>query len=177
MLSIKTVDPRMAARVGAEFKITWPPRDFGRSPIEFMIRTKLHFMLIIFAMLACGCAWAAGYRAFTVTAAGTATFGSAFLCTQFRTERGIWMGGVLLIVILLPQLVIGLEMTARIVSRSDGPTPIMQIIDLGIGSAILTLFVPFATYATAVNLRLFRPTSSKEDEEPREVSQPRNEAF
>ena len=73
-----------------------------------MIRTRLHFALLLFAMIACGCAWAAGYRSFGVNAATTATFGAAFICTQFRTERGVWMGGSLILVIALPQLAFGL---------------------------------------------------------------------
>ena len=132
-----------------------------------MIRTRLHFTLLLFAMLACGCAWAAGYRTFAVTAAGSATFGAAFLCTQFRTERGVWMGGALLLVIVLPQLAFGLMMITGIPSAGDDAMPAVERINYCIGAVILAGFAAFATYATVVNFRLFPPVgSSKQGGEP-----------
>ncbi|PHQ33066.1 hypothetical protein [Rhodopirellula bahusiensis] len=125
-----------------------------------MIHTRLHFILILFAMIACGSAWVVGYRTFAVNAAGSATFGAAFLCTQFRTERGVWMGGALLLVILLPQLASGLMVIAGIPSPVDDSMPAAEIIDYGIGSTILTAFFAFAIYATVVNFCLFPPVAS-----------------
>lgn len=132
-----------------------------------MIRTRLHFALLLFAMMACGCVWAAGNQTFGVSAATTATFGTTFFCTQFRTERGVWMGGSLILMIVLPQLTFGLMMITGSSSAVDDATLAVERINYSIGIIILAGFSVFATYATVANFRMFPPViCSKQGGEP-----------
>jgi len=125
-----------------------------------MIRTKLHYALLLFAMVLCACVWTVGYRGFGIAAASTVTFSAAFLCTQFRIERGVWMGGALILLLLLPQLVVGIMMVTGTPTEGDDAKPAFERLDIWIGLVILVGFFAFATYATVVNFRLFSPVKS-----------------
>ena len=107
-----------------------------------------------------------------------ATFGAAFPCTQFRSERGVWMGGALLIVIALPQLAFGLMMTVGVPFAEEEPMPVIKRVDYAIGSAILIGCYVFAIYATIVNFRIFPPRwSIKSGGEPDDAPQSRSRSF
>ena len=112
-------------------------------------------------MLSFGIAWLAGFRNALVTAVGIAAFGFAFLWPQYKSERGVWMGGILILLIASLPATIGVAG----ILRADGvdtsiPSEYWKAGEI-LAVIVLTLFSAFAIYASIKNYCLPRSAEAK----------------
>ncbi|MDC0936653.1 hypothetical protein OAS39_10230 [Pirellulales bacterium] len=115
-------------------------------------RAKVVFAnLVLMVLLAL--AWFANIRGFLVQAAGMAVFSFAFLWPQYRTERGVWMGGFLIMVLAGFMIVVGILLL--ITSVPDASPPFGDSpLAVCAGLMILASIFGFTAFASTVNYRL-----------------------
>ena len=127
----------------------------GRYPTQLMNATAYIHIGLVMLIAVVGGAWIWGVRGPEFGAVGTATFGFAFLWPQYKTERGVWMGG--LVILCFSLFILGVN-TALLLSAPDSNTTrsLYSSLSLIASIIVMTTFSIFVVFAIRENLRLFR---------------------
>ena len=109
----------------------------------------------IVLLVVLGVAWYANFRSFLVQAVGMATCSFVFLWPQYKTERGVWMGGLLIMF-----LTAFMVFTGTVILFTHVPEAALESADSPIavclGVAMLASTFGFAAFASTVNYRRSR---------------------
>ena len=125
--------------------------------------TQKLVIAILVVMVALATAWYAGYWNFLVQAIGIASFSIAFIYPQYKSEPGVWMGGLLIMLLTAFMIFTGcLDLFAN-----DNPDQASQswgmLLDIAVGTTVLTISFVFTAYTSLVNRQLSRSLSPSMD--------------